>query len=138
PLRLEIYGPFASYIFLNEILIGRYYGNGDCAQHDFYLMDGLLKLGEEENEVKMMVYAWEVVNPEDIKLEIKGWEIDDINKTGNLIRPKKGVSADDDADFELNAWIVRKEAIPITHSEVNVGKGMVSNDSPADDADENQ
>ncbi|CAG8751499.1 14014_t:CDS:1, partial [Acaulospora morrowiae] len=126
PLRLEIYGSFTSYVFLNETLIGRYYGNGDCAQHDFYLMDGLLKFGEEENEVKMMVYSWEIVNPEDVKLEIKGWEIDDINKTGNLVKPKKGVSVDDDIDLELEAWIVRKEVIPIINTGDDVKNTEIS------------
>ncbi|CAG8513248.1 9890_t:CDS:2 [Diversispora eburnea] len=116
PLRLVIYGSFTSYIFLNEILIGRYYGNGDCAQHDFYLMDGILKFGEE-NQIKMMVYSWEIVDPEEIKLEIRGWEVDDVNKTGNLIRSKKGGNFEDEIDFELKSWIVRKEIIPMTFNQ---------------------
>ncbi|CAG8469597.1 14699_t:CDS:1 [Dentiscutata heterogama] len=111
PLRLVLYGSFTSYIFLNGTLIGRYYGNGDCAQHDYYLMDGLLKFGDEENQITMMVYSWETVNPEEIIVEVRGWEIDDVKKTGNIIKPKKGV--DEDID-EVKPWIVRKEHIPLT------------------------
>ncbi|CAG8793364.1 10658_t:CDS:2, partial [Cetraspora pellucida] len=66
PLRLVLYGAFTSYIFLNDTLIGRYYGNGDCAQHDYYLMDGLLKFGDDENQITMM-------GVEDNELEVKPW-----------------------------------------------------------------
>ncbi|CAG8625660.1 3954_t:CDS:2 [Cetraspora pellucida] len=111
PLRLVLYGAFTSYIFLNDTLIGRYYGNGDCAQHDYYLMDGLLKFGDDENQITMMVYSWETVNTEEIVVEIRGWEIDDVKKTGNLIKPKKGV--DEDNELEVKPWIVRKEFIPL-------------------------
>ncbi|CAG8795133.1 25955_t:CDS:1, partial [Racocetra persica] len=103
PLRLVLYGAFTSYIFLNDTLIGRYYGNGDCAQHDYYLMDGLLKFGDDENEITMMVYSWETVNPEEIVVEIRGWEIDDVKKSGNLIKPKKGT--DEDIELEVKPWI---------------------------------
>ncbi|RIB17023.1 Glycoside Hydrolase Family 35 protein [Gigaspora rosea] len=112
PLRLVLQGAFTSYIFLNGTIIGRYYGNGDCAQHDYYLMDGLLKFGDEENQITMMVYSWETVNPEEIIVEVRGWEIDDVKKTGNLIKLKKGV--DEDIEFEVKPWIVRKELIPLT------------------------
>ncbi|GBC08608.1 hypothetical protein RclHR1_08250005 [Rhizophagus clarus] len=104
PLRLVLFGAFTSYIFLNDTLIGRYYGNGDCSQHDFYLMDGLLKFNEE-NKITLMVYSWEQVYSKDIKVEVRGWEIDDLNKSGNIITP-----TDDDHN---KSWVVMREQIKL-------------------------
>ncbi|CAH1759076.1 14019_t:CDS:10 [Entrophospora sp. SA101] len=123
PLRLVLFGRFTSYIYLNGVLIGRYYGNGDCSQQNFYLMDGLLNHSDDNfienkqsfthedsnddegqqkvvkknnssnnsgfNEITLMVYSWENVNPENIKVEIRGWEID--KYSGNLIKNTKDV-----------------------------------------------
>ncbi|CAG8445632.1 14478_t:CDS:2 [Funneliformis caledonium] len=109
PLRLVLFGSFTSYIFLNGTLIGRYYGNGDCSQHDFYLMDGLLNF-QEENRITLMIYGWELVPDKDIKVEVRGWEIDEVNKSGNIIRIPKGV---EDSEYDLKSWIVMREKIKL-------------------------
>ncbi|RIA85907.1 Glycoside Hydrolase Family 35 protein [Glomus cerebriforme] len=103
PLRLVLYGAFTSYIFLNNTLIGRYYGNGDGPQHDFYLMDGLLKF-DDANQITLMVYSWERVFNKDIKVEVRGWEIDDVDKSGNIIRKK---------DINDKPWIIMREKIQL-------------------------
>ncbi|PKK80814.1 hypothetical protein RhiirC2_859600 [Rhizophagus irregularis] len=109
PLRLVLFGAFTSYIFLNGILIGRYYGNGDCSQHDFYLMDGLLNFNDE-NQIILMIYSWEQVFSKDIIVEARGWEIDEVNKSGNVIRIPKDA---DDSDNDLKSWIIMREKIKL-------------------------
>jgi hypothetical protein len=109
PLRLVLFGAFTSYIFLNGILIGRYYGNGDCSQHDFYLMDGLLNFNDE-NQIILMIYSWEQVFRKDILVEVRGWEIDEVNKSGNVIRIPKDA---DDSDYDLKSWIIMREKIKL-------------------------
>ncbi|CAG8478121.1 2005_t:CDS:1, partial [Paraglomus occultum] len=107
PLRLVLYGSFTSYIFLNGTLIGRYYGNGDSPQHDFYLMDGLLK-HDEDNTIALLVYSWEPVISPDLKVQVRGWEIDDANKSGNVARLRRGT---EDVESASNGWVVWKASI---------------------------
>jgi len=102
PLRLVLYGAFTSYIFLNDTLVGRYYGN-DSSHNNFYLMDGLLKFNEE-NKIMLMVYSLEQVHSKDIKVEVRGWEIDDVNKSGNIIK---------DVNDDHKSWIVMREKIKL-------------------------
>jgi hypothetical protein len=103
PLRLVLNGAFTSYIYLNDTLIGRYYGNDDCSHNNFYLMDGLLKF-DEENKITLMVYGCKQVNGKDIKVEVRGWEIDDVNKSGNIIK---------DTSDNHKSWIVTREKIKL-------------------------
>jgi len=87
PLRLHLSGAFTAYVFLNDVLIGRYYGNGDSPQHDFFLMDGLIK--EEGNVVKMLVYAWEIVRGPVV--QVGGWVVEDgWAGSGNLVNGARG------------------------------------------------
>jgi len=81
PLRLHLDGAFTAIIILNEVVIGRYYGNGDGPQHDFYLMDGLIE--PEGNDVEMLVYAWD--NVDDAQVFISGWPV--LPGSGNLAKP---------------------------------------------------
>ncbi|KAH8548924.1 glycoside hydrolase superfamily [Umbelopsis sp. PMI_123] len=81
PLRLHLDGAFTAIVLLNDIVVGRYYGNGDGPQHDFYLMDGLIK--PQGNQVEMLVYTWN--NVDDAQAFISGWPI--IPGSGNLIKP---------------------------------------------------
>ncbi|CAB4467800.1 hypothetical protein RhiirA1_505926 [Rhizophagus irregularis] len=106
PLRLVLFGAFTSFIFLNDTLIGRYYGNGDFSQHNYYLMDGLLKFNEE-NKITLMIYSWEQVHSNDIKVEVRGWEIDDVNKSGNIIE------IPEDANDDHKSWVVMREKIKL-------------------------
>ncbi|KAI9310693.1 glycoside hydrolase superfamily [Dichotomocladium elegans] len=78
PLRLRLDGPFTAFVFLNDVLIARYYGNGDSPQHDFYLPDGLIQY--RDNTVRMLVYTWE---DGDAHVHIAGWPVDP--ETGNMI-----------------------------------------------------
>lgn len=81
PLRMHLDGAFTAIIILNDVVVGRYYGNGDGPQHDFYLMDGLVKT--EANNVEMLVYAWD--NVDDAQVFISGWPIQP--GSGNLAKP---------------------------------------------------
>lgn len=59
PLRLRIDGEIVAHIFVNDIYIGRYWGDFG-PQHDFYVPEGLLQNGA--NEILLGLYA---VKPED-------------------------------------------------------------------------
>ncbi|TPX30773.1 beta-galactosidase [Synchytrium microbalum] len=75
PLRLCISGSATAYIFLNGVLIGRYFGEGgDCAQKDFYMHEGFVRV--EGNEVKMLVYSRETAGDVVIKVEVREWRTD--------------------------------------------------------------
>jgi hypothetical protein len=54
PVRLRVDGLPTAFIWINHVLIAKYYGNGDGPQHDFYVMEGLLK---PENELKLVLYG---------------------------------------------------------------------------------
>ncbi|CAO3624966.1 unnamed protein product [Mucor fragilis] len=43
PLRLHLDGEWTAMVFVNDVFIARYYGNGDGPQHDFYLPDDLIQ-----------------------------------------------------------------------------------------------
>ncbi|KAI8393779.1 uncharacterized protein BYT42DRAFT_552217 [Radiomyces spectabilis] len=79
PLRLHLEGQWTGYIYLNDHLMARYYGNGDSPQHDFYIPEGWVQ--RRKNEVKMLVYTWHDTEPE---ISIAGWPID--METGNLLK----------------------------------------------------
>ncbi|KAG2171516.1 hypothetical protein INT43_008242 [Umbelopsis isabellina] len=81
PLRLHLDGAFTAIIILNDVVVGRYYGNGDGPQHDFYLMDGLIH--PLDNQIEMLVYSWEDVN--EAQVSISGWPVQP--GSGNLAKP---------------------------------------------------
>lgn len=54
PLRLNLEGKCTVYIWINETIIGKFYGNGDGPQKDFYIMDGLLE--PKNNVLKIVCY----------------------------------------------------------------------------------
>lgn len=78
PLRLHLDGEWTAVVILNDVIIARYYGNGDGPQHDFYIPDGLLKA--KHNEVKVLAYTWHDTLGE---ISIKGWPV--LEDSGNLI-----------------------------------------------------
>ncbi|KAG2205227.1 hypothetical protein INT47_009492 [Mucor saturninus] len=78
PLRLHMDGEWTAMVLINDVLIARYYGNGDGPQHDFYIPDDLVK--EKDNEVKILAYTW---NDTRGKLFIAGWPV--LPDSGNLI-----------------------------------------------------
>lgn len=69
PLRLHLNGPFTAFVFLNDVQIADYYGNGDGPQHDFYLPGGLVK---KHNVVRMLVYTWQDTTAE---IMVAGWPV---------------------------------------------------------------
>ncbi|KAL0088377.1 glycoside hydrolase family 35 protein [Phycomyces blakesleeanus] len=79
PLRLHLDGTMTANVFLNDVLIGRYYGNGDGPQHDFYIPDGLVH--KDGNELKMLIYSWEDT---EAHVSIEGWPVDP--DSGNLVQ----------------------------------------------------
>ncbi|KAG0747838.1 hypothetical protein G6F57_008660 [Rhizopus arrhizus] len=78
PLRLHLDGEWTAMVILNDVLIARYYGNGDGPQHDFYLPEGLLL--NKNNEVKVLAYTW---NDTVGEIYIAGWPV--LQDSGNLI-----------------------------------------------------
>ena len=54
PVRLVLSGPATCYVAINEIIIARYYGNGDGPQTDFYVPEGLLS--PSENKITILAY----------------------------------------------------------------------------------
>ncbi|KAI7901892.1 glycoside hydrolase superfamily [Cokeromyces recurvatus] len=78
PLRLHLDGEWTAMVFVNDVFIARYYGNGDGPQHDFYLPDNLIRT--KNNEVKILAYTWKDTEG---KLLIAGWPV--LADSGNLI-----------------------------------------------------
>lgn len=78
PLRLHMDGEWTAMVILNDVLIARFYGNGDGPQHDFYLPDELVK--PKDNVVKILAYTW---NDTLGTLYIAGWPV--LPDSGNLI-----------------------------------------------------
>jgi hypothetical protein len=78
PLRLHLDGEWTAMVFVNNVLIARYYGNGDGPQHDFYLPDDLVQA--KNNEVKILAYTWKDTQA---TLFIAGWPV--FAESGNLI-----------------------------------------------------
>ncbi|CAG8506615.1 5315_t:CDS:2 [Ambispora leptoticha] len=114
PLRLVLEGSFSAYVLLNETLIGYYHGNGDTPQHNFYLMDGLLN-HSEDNKIVLMVYSWEDISKDQVKVDIRGWEVDDFHKTGNLVKLQDTRYYDHDYK-ELKSWLVWREDISFSQT----------------------
>ncbi|CAO3667749.1 unnamed protein product [Rhizopus stolonifer] len=78
PLRMHLSGEWTAMVIVNDMLIARYYGNGDGPQHDFYLPEELLRA--KNNEVKMLAYTWKDTVGE---IYIAGWPV--LQDSGNLI-----------------------------------------------------
>ncbi|KAI8984274.1 glycoside hydrolase superfamily [Mycotypha africana] len=78
PLRLHMEGDWTAMVYVNGMLIARYYGNGDGPQHDFYLPEDLIR--EKNNEVKILAYTWKDTEGQ---LSIVGWPV--LQDSGNLI-----------------------------------------------------
>ncbi|KAI8643986.1 glycoside hydrolase superfamily [Parasitella parasitica] len=78
PLRLHLDGEWTAMVFVNNVFIARYYGNGDGPQHDFYLPDNLIQA--KNNEVRILAYTWKDTTG---KLYIAGWPV--VADSGNLI-----------------------------------------------------
>lgn len=78
PLRLHMQGEWTAMVFINDVLIARYYGNGDGPQHDFYLPDDLIQ--SKNNHVKILAYTWKDTEGE---FFIAGWPV--LAESGNLI-----------------------------------------------------
>jgi hypothetical protein len=82
PVRLNLSGPATCYISINEIIIARYYGNGDGPQSNFYVPDGLLACSE--NKICILAYR---TSAEDawISLEFDFWRMSEADHwSGNL------------------------------------------------------
>lgn len=82
PLRLVISGPATSYISINDIIIARYYGNGDGPQCDFYVPEGLLSASE--NKISILAYR---TSSEDswINVQFDFWRMSETDHwSGNL------------------------------------------------------
>jgi hypothetical protein len=58
PLRLILSGAATCYFAINDVIIARYYGNGDGPQSDFYVPDGLLSCSG--NKICIMAYRTSV------------------------------------------------------------------------------
>ncbi|CDH60979.1 beta-galactosidase [Lichtheimia corymbifera JMRC:FSU:9682] len=86
PLRMHLNGSFTAFVFLNNALIARYYGNGDSPQHDFYLPDQLL---QHRNSVHMLVYTWENTTAD---VFISGWPVN--QNSGNLLPDSSAFATD--------------------------------------------
>ncbi|KAI9257668.1 glycoside hydrolase superfamily [Sporodiniella umbellata] len=78
PLRMHLDGQWTTMVIVNDIFIGRYYGNGDGPQHDFYVPEDLLKA--KNNEVKILAYTWTDTIGE---IHFAGWPV--LQDSGNLI-----------------------------------------------------
>ncbi|KXN73825.1 hypothetical protein CONCODRAFT_102301 [Conidiobolus coronatus NRRL 28638] len=103
PLQVHLKGPFIGYIWINKVLIGRYYGNNIGPQKHFYIMEGLLK-EDEDNELILAIYPGSLTDLDPkakstvdimnspIQVEIGPWyvELSDVNQSGNLLPKLEG------------------------------------------------
>ena len=86
PLRMHVIGIETCYIFINDVMISRYYGNGDCPQKHFYVPEGLVK--PTDNAFKMIVYSTACLssisyyNATGITVALKTWNMDQRNSHG--------------------------------------------------------
>ncbi|KAJ3371937.1 hypothetical protein HDU91_004803 [Kappamyces sp. JEL0680] len=71
PLRLSAHGDNMAYIFVNDILIGRYYGNGEGPQHDFFIPPDLLA---KHAPNKLAVFTFGTSSESSIELGFKHWK----------------------------------------------------------------
>ncbi|KAF9159979.1 hypothetical protein BGX21_003161 [Mortierella sp. AD011] len=78
PLCCRIEGEFSAMIILNDVLVGRYFGS-DSPQHDFYLMDGLVRKEGQLNELKVMMYGSKetIGDINQVHLRILPWIVED-------------------------------------------------------------
>ncbi|KAG0246133.1 hypothetical protein BGX31_004322 [Mortierella sp. GBA43] len=84
PLCCRIEGEFSAMIILNDVLVGRYFGS-DSPQHDFYLMDGLVrKAGSGQlNELKLMIYGPKATGSDEnnMTVQVLPWIVEDAQGT---------------------------------------------------------
>jgi hypothetical protein len=92
-LRAHLEGLVNASIFLNGEFVGRYWGEGG-PQHDFYLMDGFLRDGEND----LVLAVWATIES-DLAVEVVPYKV--ILASGNI----------DDAGGALFA--TQKTAIPL-------------------------
>jgi hypothetical protein len=69
PLRLHVEGPQTAALCVNGTFIGRYVGELG-PQHDFLVMDGLVRAGR--NEVRLGVYA---TTPGALRFDVRPWRV---------------------------------------------------------------
>ncbi|KAJ3392695.1 hypothetical protein HDU84_003701 [Entophlyctis sp. JEL0112] len=81
PVRLHLEGPATAHLWVGGVYLARYYGNGDCVQHDFYLPRSYVS-GRGKLDMKLLVYGRD---PDDwVTVEAKRWEIEKGSWSGNL------------------------------------------------------
>jgi hypothetical protein len=73
PLRLHVSGPATAFIFLNGVMLGKYYEK-DGPQEDFYLFDGLVK---EDNDLIILSYDGRSRGYGGISFEVCEWRMSD-------------------------------------------------------------
>jgi hypothetical protein len=98
PLRLHLDGEWTAMVFVNDVFIARYYGNGDGPQHDFYLPDDLIQA--KGNQVKILAYTWKDTQA---KLFIAGWPV--LADSGNLITGEQAERAAEYITFKEHATL---------------------------------
>lgn len=75
PLRLNLQGPATCFVWLNGTLMGKYYGNKDGPQNDFYLLDGLVT--ERDNKLEFLCYDGRCGDEmSGLVLRIREWKVD--------------------------------------------------------------
>ncbi|KAJ3115028.1 hypothetical protein HK100_001486 [Physocladia obscura] len=86
PLRLHVTGSATAHFWVSGLYLARYYGNGDCVQHDFYIPDTFVTTAVEGKlPIKILLYGGRGDEGDDwIGVEVKGWEIAD-GWSGNLV-----------------------------------------------------
>jgi hypothetical protein len=77
----------------NAVLLAKYYGNGDGPQHDFFLMDGLVK---ENNDLLLLCYDGRSGGNEGVSIEVREWRMSDWS--GNV-------------DEEGHPYVMRRQSI---------------------------
>ena len=70
PLRLFVDGSNTAYIYINNVMIGRYYGFGQTPQHDFYVPEHLLVSGKNA----LLLVTFGIGNECDLELEFRHWK----------------------------------------------------------------
>ncbi|ORX44769.1 hypothetical protein DM01DRAFT_1411215 [Hesseltinella vesiculosa] len=79
PLRLHLDGEWTGQVFVNGKFAARFYGNGDCPQHDYYLPDDWLQ--STGNTLRILAYTW---TPTEAHVSLVGWRTN-FPGNGNVI-----------------------------------------------------
>jgi hypothetical protein len=96
PLRLHVEGVATAFIFLNGVMLGKYYGGGDGPQHDFYLLEGLVN---DENELMLLSYDGRSGGNEGVTIEVREWRMN--GWSGNV------------DDVEGKPYVMRRQVIEL-------------------------